>query len=70
MPSGARKRKLGANVSNMTGYQKERSETEKKLPDYIRKMLDMARGGYDVFGKQITAEKAKAILAAYLPDEH
>lgn len=49
------------------GYQGQgqRSDDERKLPQYALHELDMARQGYDLFGNKITEEQARAVFAMH-----
>lgn len=45
--------------------QQERHEEEKKLPEYVRNILDMARSGHDVYGNKITPQEAESIISGW-----
>ena len=49
------------------GYQSQRTDAEKALPDYVRNILDMARAGFDIYGHPISREYADGIIRAWLP---
>ncbi len=45
--------------------QRERSEYEKSLPEWVLNLIDAARGDYDIYGNKITREVSDSILRAW-----
>jgi hypothetical protein len=50
----------------MIGYQQERSEAEKAMPDYMLPIFDAARSGYDyVTHRPMTREEVETLFSAW-----
>lgn len=45
--------------------QERRSEKERELPSYCWPELDMARAGYDIYGRPLTPEEIRQVFAKH-----